>query len=196
MEVALAGLAQPPLVALPELVQDPQEELAAPPIGAPRGALLEGAASGGRRLEVVDGRAQQLRQSRELPPGQFPDRLPLGHRLKAHTGRLELLPQPLAQHAAAPLPAVALDQVRAVLLVERALPRHALCVASPPGRRPVRLVEREVLDVEVVVREVEVRPVLSIRRGGSVHLVGRLVCEPHTVEREEVGDQQLLVATD
>ena len=85
-------------------------------------------------------------------------------------------------------------QPRAALLVDAALPRGALGVAPTPRRRPSQPVQRDMLDVYAVVREVEVRPILAVLRRPGVDFAGRLVSEVDAVEREEVRERELLEA--
>ena len=92
------------------------------------------------------------------------------------------------------LPTVCFDQPRTVLAMDAALPVNALFVSRP--RRVAAPVEREVLDVDVVVWQVEIRLILSMSRIRRMERVRRLVFCPDTVECEEVGDHELFVALD
>ena len=94
------------------------------------------------------------------------------------------------------LPAVCLDQRGTVPGMNSPLPCHALRVAYPLGGRVAVLVEREVLDVYVILREIEVRlvlPALSRRRSPRVQ---GFIPEPDAMLGEVVGDHKLLVALD
>ena len=94
------------------------------------------------------------------------------------------------------LPAVRLHQCRGVLTMDSPLPLDAFRVPSPARRRVVAFVQREVLDVDVVAGEKEVRlilPALLRRRRRRVRL---FVPERDAVFGQVVRDLQLLEALD
>ena len=187
---------QEPLVARPDLLEHVEERLAA--LASARVARTSAQQVGREAvgLDVVEEGGHQPRQPRGRPAAEALEERLHWHGIERHARLLELRAQGLLEHALAPLPAVCLDQPRAALLVDAALPRGALGVAPPPRRRPSQPVQREMLDVYAVVREVEVRPILAVLRRRGVDLVGRLVPEVDAVEREEVRDLELLEATD
>ena len=94
------------------------------------------------------------------------------------------------------LPAECLDESCAVLLVGLTLPDHTVGVAAPVRRRVVVFVEREMLDVDAVVRQQEVREILAPLRRGCWMLILGLVLEVDAVFGQEVRDLELLDALD
>ena len=89
-----------------------------------------------------------------------------------------------------------LDEVRAIVAVQPAFPLDRLRIAAPVLRRSALPVQGEVFEVDVVLRQVEVRPVLLAPPVCRTLLVWPLVAELHPMFGQEVGDQHLLIAPD
>ena len=76
------------------------------------------------------------------------------------------------------------------------LPDHTVGVAAPLRRRVASFIEREMLDVDAVVRQIEVRKILAPLGRGCWMLIWGLVLEVDSVLGQEIRDLELLDALD
>ena len=160
--VEVLVLAQQLFVARADLFEDVEEGLAAGAVRRVTGTRAERVSGDAAGLDVVEERGHQLRQPGDQPASQFQEQRPDRDALEGYARLLKLLAQCLAKHALPLLPAEGLDQPGPVLLVDVALPADAVDVPGPPIGRAALAVQGEVFDVDVVVGEVEVGPVLAV----------------------------------
>ena len=138
----------------------------------------------------------QPRQPRCRQRAQPVEQLLARHNLQLHAPRQERVSQFLVKHASSVLMAVGFDQVRPMSHVNATLPPDPVTVAGPVWRRAPVFVQREVFDVDVVVRKIEIRLVLSMLRGGGRLLVRSFVLEINSVHAQEIGDLHFFEALD
>ena len=110
----------------------------------------------------------------------------------------ELFRQVAQQVAIGVLVAEGFDQHGAVLFMNPALPIHLteVLVVVDERRGPALGIEPEMLDVDAVLGEMEVRMVLALVRRGGIVLVGCFVFVGDAIEIEVVRDLAFLVAPD
>ena len=187
------------LIALPHLLEDIKEALAAPAVGGSAGALarwrrmseptplvltwFRNVAKSLPSHEIFCRASRWMSDRREERPNLTP-------------ASLQLRIQDRLQRSLPVLPAVGLYQPRAMLPVQAPLPVDALGVPFPARRWAPVFVQREVLDVQAILGKVEVRPVLPVLSRGGGHLVGRFVPELDAALRQVVRNPQLLEALD
>ena len=94
------------------------------------------------------------------------------------------------------LPATGLDEFRAIPPMRTSMPLHPFLVPLPTTRRTAPFVQRMVLNVDVIVREKEVRLILAVLRRLGPLRVRAFIAELHAVLREVVRYLELLEALD
>ncbi len=200
VEVDLPGAGQRFTVALGDQPEHRQERLGPPPV-------TEGAGPFGddipeehpATLEVLQEGRQEPRERIDPPllleDGEHPVARDGG---QGHAMGRQLLRQVADQLAICPFVAEGLDQGGAALGMELPLPLHVPEILFPVDelRGPTLRIEPEMLDVDAVVREMEVGLVLALLRRRGVVLVERFVLVGDAVEIEEVRDLAFLVAPD
>ena len=189
MEVDLARADKRLPVALENRAEHRQERLGP-------SAVIKGLGPGGDLFQGMPAALEVLKESGEetdervdpAPRLEQGEHAVPGNRRQLHAALGQLPLEVPDQPSVRALVREGLDQDRAPFGVHVALPRHLLMVFLPVDerRRVSPVVDPEVLDVDAVVGEMEVGPVLAPFGRRGLVLVGRFVPVGDAVEMEEV----------